>query len=196
MAKKARTCFVKDCDKKHSAKGLCIKHYTRMLRTGTTDKLLRSGTETRPLKERFDEKIEIVTESGCWIWTAGADDLGYGRIGVKGSTKLAHRVGWELYKGKIPDGKNLCHRCDVPACVNPDHLFIGTQADNMMDMGAKGRGNHVHGERNGKTKITEKTAREILLLKGKMRHKDISEKYNISINTVRGILRRVRWVYL
>ena len=93
----------------------------------------------RPLVERFWEKV--VKTPTCWLWTAAAQG-GYGVIGDphrKGRVLRAHRVSWELHDGPIPSGMDVLHRCDTPACVRPDHLFLGTAADNIADMFAKGR---------------------------------------------------------
>ncbi len=93
----------------------------------------------KTLKERFDEKWIPVTETGCWLWTAHVRTKGYGRIIVNCKVKHAHRVSWELHKGPIPDGLCVLHKCDVPSCVNPDHLWLGTDKDNTQDMIKKGR---------------------------------------------------------
>lgn len=93
------------------------------------------------LRERFESKYEPVPEAGCWLWTASLQGS-YGQIGADGGggILLAHRVSYELYVGPIPHGMQVCHRCDIPICVNPSHLFIGTQRDNVLDMFKKGRG--------------------------------------------------------
>ena len=89
-------------------------------------------------KERFDEKWEPVTESGCWIWTAYVMPNNYGYF-YMGEIKRAHRASWIIHKGPIPDGMYVLHKCDIRECVNPDHLFIGTQKDNMGDRDRKNR---------------------------------------------------------
>lgn len=77
--------------------------------------------------------------SGCWLWQHGRDSHGYGNAWHGGKHHGAHRVSWELANGPIPDGLCVCHKCDTPACVNPDHLFLGTHKDNAQDRDRKGR---------------------------------------------------------
>ena len=90
------------------------------------------------VKERIENRI-IKDSSGCWLWQASTNLKGYGYIRVAGKTKLVHRVYWSINNGPIPGKMCICHHCDVPACVNLDHLFIGTNADNMRDKTKKGR---------------------------------------------------------
>ena len=91
-----------------------------------------------PLIDRFEAQYVPVPHCGCWLWIGSADEDGYGSI-YDGRGKRAHRVAWELFRGDIPHGMQVCHKCDTPACVNPDHLFIGTGLDNMRDKVRKGR---------------------------------------------------------
>lgn len=98
------------------------------------------------LEERFWPKVQKTDT--CWLWTASLNDRGYGQFKVlpgQGHAPMkAHRFSWELHFGPIPAGLVVCHRCDVPSCVNPAHLFIGTQGDNLRDMSAKGRHWQAH----------------------------------------------------
>jgi hypothetical protein len=94
----------------------------------------------RPLWDRFIEKVQKTDT--CWIWTGASQDNRYGYLHVRNSKNpnaLAHRVSWELHFGPVPDGMNVCHRCDNTRCVQPDHLFLGTQSENITDMHRKGR---------------------------------------------------------
>ncbi len=78
-------------------------------------------------------------QTGCYLWTGKKNKNGYGRIKVNGKEQAAHRVSYAIANGAIPDGMCVLHRCDTPACVNPEHLFAGTVIDNLRDMHAKGR---------------------------------------------------------
>lgn len=95
---------------------------------------------------RFEGKINIPEdESECWVWVGGLDRNGYGRINKGGVMLSSHRVSWEIVNGQIPKGLSICHSCDNSKCVNPDHLWLGTQDDNMKDMAKKSRGRRPDG---------------------------------------------------
>lgn len=101
------------------------------------------ASRTIPLSERFEKYIGAITETGCILWTGAINDDGYGVIGSgtrNGQMLLAHRAAYELKIGPIPEGVKVLHRCDNPPCINHEHFFLGTQADNMADMVSKRRG--------------------------------------------------------
>ena len=108
-----------------------------------------------------------VTESGCWLWEQGCERAGYGEVGIRQSPeRTAHRLSWLAFKGPIPQGLGVLHSCDVTGCVNPDHLFLGTQNDNMKDMARKGR-------RKGIAVSDERRARISATLKGRPDRKSV-----------------------
>lgn len=135
-------------------------------------------------------------ENGCWIWTGARRTSGYGVFKLNGKAESAHRVSYKLFKGDIPPGVFVCHTCDNPICVNPDHLFLGTASDNMMDAQSKGRLVIPEGIRFKKghipnfTTITKEQAVQVkLMIKKGMRNKDISEITGINYQTIVDIKR-------
>lgn len=108
--------------------------------------------------DRFWSKV--TKSDGCWLW-AGTTDGRYGLVSVDGRMLKAHRVSWELHNGPIPAGMVVCHTCDTPRCVRPDHLFLGTMADNSHDRDRKGRQRSPLGEASPNAKLTEDDVRAI-----------------------------------
>jgi hypothetical protein len=146
--------------------------------------------------------------SGCWLWTGayfGRKDRHpsafYGKAIYKGKQVLAHRVAWMLYRGPIPDGLYVCHKCDNPACVNPDHLFLGTQLDNMRDASAKKRTAwHRHpeiigrGESHYNSRLTADDVCEIRRLSAeRMPQSAIARRFGIGQAQVWRIVHRIHW---
>jgi hypothetical protein len=158
-----------------------------------------STFKPKPAIERILSKIEIVTESGCWIFMGRVSELCYGMIGNDaGNDKklfLTHRKTFEYYVGDIPDGLFVCHRCDVPSCCNPSHLFLGTQKENMEDRSNKGRS--AIAEKNGKSKITNEQVNLIIEYKKNGNNlKELSRILPISYWQVWAIANGVRRTYL
>jgi len=118
----------------------------------------------KPLIERFETKYRINNKTQCWEWIGAFYGSGYGNIMLEnGKITGSHRASWLIHKGKIPLNHNICHKCDNKKCVNPEHLFIGTQKDNLHDMSKKGRrrSNTPIGIHNINAKLVDEKVREI-----------------------------------
>lgn len=144
----------------------------------------------------------VLKRDGCWDWSGFKNYFGYGRLMIldtdgKRKPRSAHRLSWELYRGPIPAGKCILHRCDNPSCSNPDHLFIGTKKDNTQDMMKKGRHGHVTGERHGKAKLNNETViavRYAYALSGCLQ-KDLANSVGVDSSVMSEILSRKTWKY-
>ena len=148
------------------------------------------------LRERFDKKWIPEPYSGCWLWTASIDTGGYGQIKKTDRLVHAHRVSWELHNGPIPEGLDCLHQCNTRACVNPDHLWLGTAIDNMKHCYAEGRRNIIdnRGEKNGVAKLTASDVREIRTTKGAQR--EIAKRFNVSQTRISKIKRGEAWSHI
>ena len=141
-----------------------------------------------PLAERFWRYVFKGEPHECWLWRGGQNNDGYGVIATGGVPTMttAHRASWALHNQAIEEGLHVLHRCDTPACVNPAHLFLGTNRDNIMDCVAKGRRHmpDAKGERNGYAKLTDEEVRQIRDLAPVLRHRVIAAAYHISTGYV------------
>jgi HNH endonuclease len=147
-------------------------------------------------QQRLDHYTIPEALTGCWLCWAAPKLLNYPGLTWKGKVWLAHRLAWQESRGPIPEDMDVCHRCDNPPCVNPDHLFLGTHQDNMRDRNRKGRQAHLRGEQNGSTKITEVTALKIMDLLRTAGPKHVSRRLGISYHIVQDINRGKTWKHL
>lgn len=144
------------------------------------------------LAERFWDKVD---QSGdCWEWIGARDTRGYGRILDRRAFRSAHRVSWELTHGDIPAGMFVCHTCDNPPCVRPDHLWLGTNRDNQRDAVHKGRNRVTSGDLNSHAVLT---AAEVVVireraLRGDL-HRVIAADYGVTRSEISHIVEGNRW---
>ena len=152
---------------------------------------------TAELKERFNAKWEI-DENGCWIWTGAKLPKGYGFIKIPKTRRqiYAHRLSFLISGGTIPEGMNVLHRCDNPACVNPTHLFVGSQKDNLQDMAEKHR--HLCGEKNTEAVLTAPDVVKIkkLLAMNAFSQTEIGRMFGVAQITISRIHRGLRWKHI
>lgn len=189
-------CKFESCNRVSKCKGYCDKHYRRILKRGDVNDHGCRKVDDGNAIERFYKKYEI-NDSGCWIWTGGTrpnnKGVKYPRHWNDDKKSVgAHRFSYSVFIGEIPKGMYVCHKCDVPLCVNPDHLFIGTHEENMKDMTEKGRSFKGCGDqKKGLSKLTNSQANEILALK--MPQSKIAKIYNVSQTTISRIKRGVSY---
>jgi hypothetical protein len=141
------------------------------------------------MEQRFLSKVNK-TET-CWLWTGRVSQT-YGYFDVGGKARLAHRFAYELWKGPIPDGMVMRHKCDEPTCVNPEHLETGTQQDNVDDCIERGRRRYNKGQNHHNSKISDDEVREIRVLSGFYSKRELAEMYNVSTYPIYTILHHIR----
>jgi hypothetical protein len=144
-------------------------------------------------REKFLAKVCPDAASGCWLWRGMVVGTGYGMVRFERKMYPAHRLAWKFFRGEIAPGLSVCHKCDVRACVNPEHLFLGTQADNMRDM--KERGRSPHGEKHSRSKLTaEQVSRiKMMLAEGRMYMSELAREYGVTPATISSIARGTTW---
>jgi hypothetical protein len=151
-------------------------------------------------RERFDSSYIPEPNSGCWLWFGTQRSYkGYGAITINSIAVSAHRFSWELHRSKIPEGLYVCHRCDNPYCVNPDHLFIGTPKQNTQDMIRKNRRSkssypRAYGERSGGSKL--KTHEVLKILADNRDAREIAKDYSVTYENIMAIKTRKTWRHL
>lgn len=146
--------------------------------------------------EIFNSLIDKNDENGCWNWL-GQKKGGYGFFYINGKDRLVHRYMFEKYNHQIINKGNVCHNCDNPSCVNPDHLWLGSHTDNMRDMISKKRGGKAFGERHPNCKIDEKTAIKIkALLRSGMKMTEIRDRLNVTYKVIQHIKNGTSWKHI
>lgn len=182
-----KKCTIDGCNGKLNARGLCHRHYVQQRRAG---KLQR--------KEHEDDRSYIINriradESGCWVWSQSTRK-GYGRLIRKGRTWNAHVFSFSIFVRPVEDGEQINHKCHVRACCNPDHLYAGSQSENMADMKLAGRVRYLKGDQNGNSRIDKEKARAIYAANGIAR--DVAERFGVSISLVYAIRKKKVWAHI
>jgi hypothetical protein len=187
------------CDKTaNGARGLCIMHYTRMLRHGDPSK--RINLRGEGLESRFWSHVTAGGEDDCWEWRASTGDFGHGIIRGDNNGKAigAHRVSWEIHNGPIPDGLWVLHHCDNPPCCNPRHLYVGTRLDNVRDMHERQR---AYCYQPGQRKLTILTEEDVKSIRASYtgargEKASLARAYGVSKTNIHSILTRQTWAWV
>ena len=188
-ARVIRKCSVDGCEKLTgifgTARGYCCMHYRRWLIHHDVTVVKRARPSEKPIRPRFDAGYIKDSTTGCWNWKAINRARGYGSIYYKNKYWSANRMSWFLYRGQIPVGKWVCHKCDNPACVNPDHLFLGTASQNALDCVLKKR---------RPLKLTENAVKEIRA--STEAHAVLGRRFGVSPVTIRHVRIGFTWTHV
>ena len=195
-------CTFEGCERRQERRCLCSSHYRQWQRKTPLRPL---WSHVLPVLTRFWLKVDKSApapssphvDSPCWTWTAGLTTSGYGGFRMEGAGGAAHRASWVIHNGPIPKGMHVLHRCDVRHCVRPSHLFIGTNADNMADMMAKGRksGDHVRGARNHSAKLNPSKVRWVRLQRDRSAA-DVAAVLGVSPGAIRFVRSGHTWKHV
>ena len=171
-------CSVDGCNVLSVAKGYCASHYQKAHKHGDP---LYEDKRGWPVNDRFWLHVNTASPDGCWIWTASVGGPGYAQFNSgHGKMVYAHRFSWMLANGDIPKGMFVCHKCDNKRCVNPSHLFLGTPAENSLDMKNKGR--QPRGTRNGNAKLSYADVRAIR--EAKETQYELAKRFHVSQSAI------------
>lgn len=147
---------------------------------------------TKTLDQQFWPKVKKAAAGKCWEWSGAKNKAGYGNIKTGGKYRNAHRVSYEIHYGTIPKNLFVCHKCDNPSCVNPNHLFLGTPQDNDNDKVTKGR--QIRGEQHTLSKLTRESVLQIRKMKGS--HQNIADKFGVSRRLIGMVKEKSIWKHI
>lgn len=189
-------CCIKGCDEKTVALGLCVNHYRRNKMYGSPMALKQHNGmfRNKTAIQRFEMQVKK-RENGCWEWTGGVDQDGYGSFRAEANGQIFHRVhrwSWAFHNNQqVPKHGFICHTCDNPRCANPEHLFLGDATINNADKMSKGRFRVARGEKGGHAVLTYEQARAIL--SDPRPYAAIAYEYGVKPSTIGSIKQRISW---
>lgn len=185
------TCTKLNCKKSTLPnRKICPMHTARISRTGN-ERLIQFT-----IKERFLMQIHLTNKNKCWEWR-GYKQKGYGRFLLNGKKILAHRASFIIFFGKIKNGMYICHKCDNPSCVNPNHLYAGTPKQNALDSLYRNRNYMKKGDLNPRAKLNSKVVKKIkYFLSLNERPIKLSKMFNISYSSIQNIKRGITWKHI
>ncbi len=191
-------CSYAGCGRPVNARGMCHTHYMQQRRAG----LIPTGTRLpAPVAERFWR--QVVKTDTCWLWNGDKKSKAvYGQIGMGGKgapLKLVHRLSYEMHKGPIADGLMVMHACDTPRCVNPDHLSLGTNSDNIRDAVRKGRWKAIPPMHCGEDQHNSKlTAEDVIFIRQNLDipSKELAARFGTNISSIQKVRRRKTWKHV
>lgn len=193
---RGRVCSFPGCDRKHRRNGYCDSHDAQSKRQGELSALRPVARSWQDYVDRFWSQVEKTDE--CWTWTGYTNEAGYGRLGRFGEIGLilSNRLAWWIQTGQEPpDDKMVCHSCDNPPCVRPDHLWLGDANANIQDMVEKGRS--CKGEKHFKAKLTDNDVIDIRSLRSfGASISDLAEAYLVAGRTIDAVVRRYTWIHI
>lgn len=197
MIKSGKKCQLETCPNKSRALGFCTKHYHRLKKYGDPNITLINRGEGKTPQERFWSRTHK-TDS-CWYWLGSLNEDGYGKcsISINGTRySLANRVAYFFYYGIEPKESKVCHTCDNPQCVNPDHLFLGTVETNMSDMVSKNRS--CKGEQRSNAKLNVSKVKEIrrIYAETTTNYNELGRQFGVNPSVIRGIVLRQKWAHV
>jgi hypothetical protein len=193
-------CNVDGCGRRRAKSGLCKGHFRRLEKYGDVQAdipiLLNSGPDVKTFEQKTAEFFSRITKTDtCWIWNGIRNPAGYGEYGKwRGRKMLAHRLSYLIHNGALPDGAIVCHTCDNPWCVNPDHLFLGTNGDNTQDALKKGR--LPTGEKSYKAKLKES---DVIFIRGyanDIPNKILAQRYGVTDAAIYNVRHFKTWKHL